>query len=121
MVKLVYCVRKHPSLSPEEFRQYWLERHGPLVRQQAAALQARRYIQNHTLDTELNRHAQLPRGTLPPYDGVTEIWWDSLAEVIAAHSSPEGQKANQLLAEDEARFCDLAGSSIFFTEEHTIF
>jgi len=121
MVKFVYCVRRLPSLSPVEFRKYWLERHGPYVRQFAKALRAKRYVQSHTLDTPLNAAAQQPRGSLEPYDGITEMWWDSLEDVIAAISTPEGQKANALLAQDEARFCDLPRCSVFFTEEFTIF
>lgn len=122
MLKFVYCVRRHPSLSAEEFRQYWLEKHGPLVRRHAAALKAKRYVQSHTLDNPLlNQAAQQPRGTKAPYDGITEVWWDSAADLAASLQTPEGQKANQILAEDEARFCDLPNCSVFFTEEHTIF
>jgi uncharacterized protein (TIGR02118 family) len=121
MLKFVYCVRRRPDFTPEAFRKYWLEKHGPLVRSFAKTLRARRYVQSHTLETELNVHAQLPRGTKPPYDGITELWWDKAEDLVAALSSPEGQKANQMLAEDEARFCDLPNSSVFFTEEHTIF
>jgi uncharacterized protein (TIGR02118 family) len=121
MIKFVYCVRRRPELSVAEFRKYWLEKHGPLVRSQAKALGAKRYVQSHTLDTPLNLAAQQPRGTLPPYDGITEVWWDKIEDLVAALQSPEGQKANQLLAEDEGRFCDLPRCSVFFTEEHTIF
>lgn len=121
MLKFVYCVRRHPSFTPEAFRKYWLEKHGPLVRGFARTLKARRYVQSHTIDTPLNSYAQQPRGTKEPYDGVTEIWWDSDQDLISALQTPEGQKANQLLAEDEARFCDLPKCSVFFTEEHIIF
>jgi uncharacterized protein (TIGR02118 family) len=121
MIKFIYCVRRHPNVSSEEFRKYWLEKHGPYVRSFAKVLRARRYVQSHTVDSPLNRYAQQPRGTKEPYDGITEIWWDSADTLLAALSTPEGQKANQLLAEDEARFCDLPNSSVFFAEEHTIF
>ena len=121
MVKFVYCVRRHPNVTPEEFRNYWLQKHGPYVKSFAAALRARRYIQSHTRDSPLNGYAQQHRGTKPPYDGVTEVWWDSIDDIVAAWSSPEGQKANALLAQDEAKFCDLPNCSVFFTEEHTIF
>ena len=80
MIKFVYCVRRHPSKTPEAFKKYWLENHGPLVRSYAKALKAKKYVQSHTLDTELNVAAQMPRGTKPPYDGITEVWWDSLEE-----------------------------------------
>lgn len=121
MIKFVYCVRRHPSLSTEEFRKYWIENHGPLVRSYAQALKARRYVQSHTLDTPLNKHAQGPRGTKPPYDGITEVWWDSAQDLVEALSTPDGQAANAMLAQDEGRFCDLPNCSVFFTEEHTIF
>jgi uncharacterized protein (TIGR02118 family) len=121
MLKFVYCVRRLPSLSQQAFRKYWLENHGPLVRKYAETLKARKYIQSHTLDSELNIYAQQPRGTKPAYDGITEMWWDKPEDLIAALGTPEGQQANRLLAEDEARFCDLPNCSVFFTEEHIIF
>lgn len=121
MIKFVYCVRRRPELSPEDFRKYWLENHGPLVRKYAAALRAKRYVQSHTLDTPLNDAAQVPRGTKPAYDGITEVWWDSAEDLIQALDTPAGQEANRILAEDEARFCDLPNCSVFFTEEHNIF
>ena len=121
MLKFVYCVRRHPNVTPEAFKKYWLENHGPLVRSYAKALRAKKYVQSHTLDTELNAAAQIPRGTKPPYDGITEVWWNSAEDLVAALSSPEGQEANAILATDEGRFCDLPNCSVFFTEEHTIF
>ncbi len=121
MIKFVYCVRRHPDVTPAAFKKYWLENHGPLVRSYAQALRAKKYVQSHTLDTELNVYAQMPRGSKPAYDGITEVWWDKAEDVIAALSTPEGQTANKILAEDEARFCDLPNCSVFFTEEHTIF
>ncbi len=121
MLKFIYCVRRRPEMSCEAFRKYWLENHGPLVRKHAKTLRAKRYVQSHTLDTPLNAAAQTPRNTKEPYDGITEMWWDKAEDLIAALSSPEGQEVNRLLAEDEARFCDLPNCSVFFTEEHTIF
>jgi uncharacterized protein (TIGR02118 family) len=121
MIKFVYVVKRRPELSPEAFRKYWLENHGPLVRKCAPAMRVKRYVQSHTLDIPLNQIAQQVRGTQPPYDGLTELWWDSIEDLVAAAQSPEGQQANLTLAQDEARFCDLANCSVFFTEEHTIF
>ena len=121
MLKFVYCVRRNPNMTVDAFRKYWLEKHGPLVRSFAKTLRARRYVQSHTVDHPLNLAAQQPRGTKPAYDGITELWWDSVDDLIAALNTPEGQKANMALAEDEARFCDLPSCSVFFTEEHTIF
>jgi uncharacterized protein (TIGR02118 family) len=121
MVKFVYMVRRRAELSPEAFRKYWIENHGPLVKSLASALRAKRYVQSHTLETPFNQIAQQVRGTQPPYDGVTEIWFDKLEDLVAAAQTPEGQQANLTLAQDEARFCDLPNCSVFFTEEYTIF
>ena len=121
MIKFVYCVRRNPRLSPEEFRKYWIEKHGPLVRKFAQVLRARKYVQSHTLNTPINVIAQQTRGAKAPYDGITEVWWESLADLQAAISTPEGMEANQILVEDEARFCDLPNCSVFLTEEVAIF
>jgi uncharacterized protein (TIGR02118 family) len=122
MLKLVYCVRRLPTMSPEEFRDYWLNNHGPLVKKHAPALRMKRYVQSHWLDNpELQASASVPRGIPNSYDGLTEVWWDSLEDMVAAAQSPEGQEANRILAEDEARFVDCANSAIFISTEHTIF
>lgn len=121
MIKFVYCVRRRPDISLEEFRKYWLEKHGPFVRSFAEIMGARRYVQSHTLDSPLNEAARLPRGTAEPYDGITEIWWDNADVLISALQRPEFNEANRKLAEDEGQFVDLERSSVFFTQEYTIF
>jgi uncharacterized protein (TIGR02118 family) len=121
MIKLVYCVRRRADLDPEAFRKYWLEQHGPLVQQHAKALRARRYVQSHTLDSPMNEVVRQPRGAPEPYDGITEVWWDSLEDLLAAQQTPEGQAANLALAQDESRFVDLSRSALFFTTEFAIF
>lgn len=61
------------------------------------------------------------RGTAPAYDGITEVWWDSAEDLAEALQTPEGREANKTLLQDEARFCEMAESSIFLTTEHEIF
>lgn len=122
MLKCVYCVRRVPSMSFEEFSAYWLNNHGPLVRKHAPTLGMKRYVQSHNVNIpELNAAAQQPRGITDMYDGITEVWWDSPESLVAALQTPEGQEANRILSEDEARFVDCPNSAIFFSHEHTIF
>src|SRR5438034_9388833 len=73
MLKLVFPLRRLPSLSREEFQRYWYETHGPLVRRHAKALRIRRYVQLHTLDDPINAALQASRGAEEPYDGVAEL------------------------------------------------
>ncbi len=120
MIKLVYCLRRLPHLSREEFQRYWRETHGPLVRGHAQALRIRRYVQVHTLESQINDALRRGRGALEPYDGVAELWWESAEEFAAATDSPEGRKAGQELLEDERRFIDLERSALWIAQEQPV-
>jgi len=115
------AIRRRDDVSPEEFHRYWREEHGPLARGLLEPLNVRRYVQTHTVDTDLNAQLAAARGTVAAFDGVAELWWDSLDDLVAVFGSEEGQRANAVLAEDEARFIDLERSSLFLTEEQEIF
>ena len=118
MVKLVFCCRRNPALSPEEFRRYWLDEHAPLVRSLRDTFPSmRRYVQRHTLDTPANDAVRASRGSGEPYDGITEVWFDE----IAGPSTAAAAEAGRRLLEDEAHFIDFARSSVFYTVEHEIF
>ena len=118
MIKLVYCLRRLPHLSREEFQRYWLETHGPLVRSRAQALRIRRYVQVHTLEGSINDALRQNRGALEAYDGVAELWWESVEEFAAATASTEGRKAGEELLEDERRFIDMERSALWVAQEH---
>jgi len=120
MVKLVFCVRRLPHLSREAFQRYWRETHGPLVRQHAAALRIRRYVQVHTLEHPVNDTLREGRGAPEAYDGVAELWWDRLDDLLAAVGSPDGREAGLALHADEQRFIDHGRSPLFLAAEHPI-
>lgn len=120
MIKLVFCLRRLPSLSREEFQRYWLDRHGPLVRSHAAVLGIRRYVQTHTLDGPATDALRASRGGPEPYDGVAELWWDDPDALAAATATPEGRAAGAALLEDERRFIDLARSPLFVARERPV-
>ncbi len=121
VVKLVFCLRRRAELSREEFQRYWRETHAPLVREHGAALGIRRYVQVHTLPGETSAALAASRAVEDAeYDGVAELWWDSLEAIAAAVATPEGQRAGAELLDDERRFIDLAHSPIFLAEEHVV-
>ena len=120
MVKLIYCLRKLDRLSLEEFQKYWFEKHGPLVRSHKEALRIRRYVQVHTLEDPLNKAYQEGRGRPDAYDGVAELWWDSLEDMQAASATPEGKAAGKELVEDEKKFIDLSRSPLWVAHERPV-
>ena len=119
MVHLIFCLRRLPHLSREEFQHYWREQHAPLVQRHAAALGIRRYVQAHTIDPALSQGIAAPRQAPDPFDGVAELWFD-LDDLAARLATPEVAQAGLALLEDERRFIDLPQSPIFFTEERVI-
>ena len=120
MVKLVFCARRLPHLSRAEFQRYWHDIHGPLVRRHAATLRIRRYVQVHTLDHPVQDGLRASRGGPEPYDGVAELWWDSLDDLAVAQADAAGRAASGELLADEQRFIDLARSPVFVGEERVV-
>ena len=120
MIKLVFCLRRQAHLSREEFQQYWRERHAPLVREAAAVLGVRRYIQVHTLTSPVNEGLRRGRGGPEEYDGGAQLWFESLDTLAASGATPEGRAAGRRLLEDERRFIDLARSPVWIAEEHEV-
>ncbi len=120
MIKLVFCLRRLPHLSREEFQRYWLNSHGPLVRDLAPALGVKRYVQVHTLRSAFSEAMRAHRGAPDDFDGVAELWWESVEDFARSGSTREGREAGRRLLEDEKRFIDLAHSPIWFGEEHSL-
>ena len=116
MLHLIFCLRRLPHLSREEFQRYWREQHAPLVQRHAAALGIRRYVQAHTIDPELSRGIAGSRGAPDPFDGVAELWFDWEPQALRT-PTPEAIEAGRQLLEDEQRFIDLVRSPIFFADD----
>ena len=121
MLKLTFCLRRKSGLSLAEFQDYWLNKHGPLVRRLQPALGMARYVQVHRRDDELGLGMAKVRGAPEPYDGVAELWWESEEAFRAAGRTAEGREAGRLLLEDEARFIDLANSPLWLNREEVIY
>lgn len=122
MIKLVFCCRRNPEMSREEFLVRWKDVHGPLVKRlrESDLGFMRRYVQSHSLPDEISDGVGRPRGAAPAFDGITEVWFDSL-EAMAGDGSEGVVAAGRALIEDEAKFLDLPNCHVFLTEEHEIF
>ncbi|ACG78931.1 conserved hypothetical protein [Phenylobacterium zucineum HLK1] len=120
MIKLTFCLHRRPELSREAFQDYWRNTHAPLVRSVAETLRIRRYVQVHSLADEVGMGMAASRGSPGPYDGVAELWFDSIESILENGRRPEAREAAALLLEDERRFIDLARSPIWLGEEHVV-
>ena len=122
MIKLTYLVKRRPDLSDETFCARWHDLHGRLVADFATTLNAQRYVMSRRLDTVCNAAVKDARQLAPShYDGVIEIWWNSLEDYQSGVGSADGLKAIDIIIDAERRFIDFAGSQAFFTDETLVF
>jgi uncharacterized protein (TIGR02118 family) len=121
MIKVVFMIRRREGMTRGDFQRYWREDHAQLVSRHAELLRIRRYVQTHARDTDLDDALAGSRGSeARQYDGVAELWWDSIDDLMQAATSEEGQTAQRALLDDERRFIDLANSPIWLGEEITV-
>lgn len=124
LLKLTFCLRRLPALSHAEFCDYWLNKHGSLVRRLQPALGMVRYVQVHRLDDALDETLgggmRKVRGAPASYDGIAELWWESEEAFRGGGRTREGREAGRLLLEDEARFIDLGKSPLWLNREEEI-
>jgi hypothetical protein len=121
VLKLTFCLRRLPTLTLAQFQDYWLNKHGPLVRRLQPALRMTRYVQVHRLDSDLAAGMQRVRGAPEPFDGIAELWWLNEETFRAAGRDPKAREAGRLLVEDEAKFIDLAKSPLWLNREEVIY
>lgn len=76
MFKAVILLTRAESATQEGFREWWLERHAPLARQ----LPGLRRLVFNVVEAED-----------APYDGVSELWFDSQEAFEAAYATEIGE------------------------------
>ena len=106
MVKLVYCISKKAGLTDEEFLRYWKNVHGPIG---ARIPRLRKLVQSLRITIPGDKYR-------PDYDGMAELWFDNVDDLLAARQSPEWKASS----DDEANFIDPGKVAYFVAEEHTI-
>jgi uncharacterized protein (TIGR02118 family) len=120
MIKLTFCLTRLPHLSRQDFQTYWCEHHAPLVASVSDVLRIRRYVQTHSLPLEASEALRASRGGPEGYDGVAQLWWDSLEDLARNAGDPAAVDGGRMLLEDERKFIDLARSPLWWGEEKSI-
>jgi uncharacterized protein (TIGR02118 family) len=106
MLKLVYCISRRPDLTPEEFRRYWRDVHGPIG---ARIPGLRRLVQSHRVEVPGDVRE-------PDYDGMAELWFDDVRSLVTARQSAEWRASS----DDEANFIDHRRVAYFVSEESEV-
>ncbi len=114
MIKVVYCLRRKPGMSLEEFQKYWLNTHATFGKNIPGV---KRYVQVHALSGEMQEMmaSAHPAGKNEPFDGVAELWFEE--EDLRKLSGTAGALE---AVQDEANFIDFERSVIFLATEHVI-
>ena len=105
MFKAMFFLYRRPDMSVEEFQEYSLGTHVPLVSQVPGLL---RYVVNHAV---MN-----PGGAPIACDAVAELWFESLEGFQAAVGSAQGAT---VLA-DQPNYLDMTRTHPLFVDEKTV-
>ena len=112
MVKFVACARRKAGMTTAEFQDYWKNNHGPLVRSVPEFwAYVRRYVQGHTMSDSV---PGFPPQDEAPFDGIAELWFDSVEDIGKAFSHP---RYLEIIRPDELKFVDFASSRVFIVED----
>jgi hypothetical protein len=109
LIKLICFIKKKPGLSVADFRDHWLNQHGPLIdglpdfRRHIV-----RYEQNCRLDADYERDRE------PGFDGVTVQWFQSRRDFYSFAMEPSYKDTIYL---DEEKFLDRSTLSFLLTDE----
>jgi hypothetical protein len=116
MIKYVQCMRRHPDLSPADFRQHW-EEYKALWQELAEHMSAIRVSFSRTLAIDANDRIALERGTAEPFDGVVETWVKDARDLEFQRSDPKVQDLQRRLFARQHEFLDLPQCCFFFTAD----
>lgn len=109
MIKVSAFLTRRPDLTHEQFRQYWKEKHAPLVMSvDVFRTHVRHYVQQHSL-------SNVPEGIpLVPYDGIAELWLDDLSSLLTLSGH---QDYASIVAKDEEKFLDRTKTVVLLSSE----
>jgi uncharacterized protein (TIGR02118 family) len=112
LLKVSCLLTRRQDLSHAQFMRYWTEQHTPMLAPpQPGAPRVHRYVQLHPIQEEV---AGLQTA---PFDGVAEIWFDSLADAEAMFTS---EHYKSVVACDEENFLDRRKTVFLYAHEDAI-
>ncbi|RYF47407.1 MAG: EthD family reductase [Cytophagaceae bacterium] len=112
MIKFTILLARHKKMNQEAFVSYHKNNHTPLFSSLPEVKQyVRRYVQCHTIPVTL------PGLPPPAYDGITELWFDSVEDIAKVFTAESYIKT---IRPDEEKFLDLHGCSFLVSTENPV-
>ncbi|MDJ0278048.1 EthD domain-containing protein [Sphingomonas sp. 2R-10] len=113
MIKLNILIVRKEGLTHDEFAEHWRTKHLDTVKAPPSARKyMRRYLQSHpTGDT-------LPVTPSSKFDGIAEVWFDSVDDVKAFFASSDYIES---ISPDEEGFIDGEKTELLITNEIAVF
>jgi len=103
MIKMLAAICRRPGMTHSEYVAYVQHVHGAISTENPVNL--RRYVQNHVFDAAFGSEAEAAHSMTVARDSVTELWWDSPAD-MAANFAHEHVRTK--VGPDGANFADVS-------------
>ena len=113
MIKISCFLTRRADLTREQFLQYWTTTHSAVLSSlPPSEMPIRRYVQLHSTDDAI------PGIETAPYDGVAEIWVDTVDDAAAWFTS---ETYTSSAAADEENFLDRSKTRFLYSTEQPVF
>ena len=113
MITVLVAAKRRQGMSLEDFTQYWMNVHAPLVK---SVPEFMRHLKRYVI-YPLNSSAyksELVLGRPPDYDGIGELRFESVETMKLAFDEP---RYIEIIRPDEHKFLDRDACLTFVTEE----
>jgi uncharacterized protein (TIGR02118 family) len=112
LVKVSFLLTKRDDLTHQEFLAYWTEQHIKLLSKPIEGMpKVYRYVQLRTVTQALPGFEQ------STYDGVAEVWYESIDDLVKAMSS---EHYRTVIAKDEENFLNRKKTVALLSHEKVI-
>jgi uncharacterized protein (TIGR02118 family) len=103
MIKAIFFIKRKAGMSLEDFREYWIKNHAPVVLKIPGLV---KYVQSHTMDSGYRNHE-------PIYDGIAELWYESIDDMRKNAGTAIAREG----LEDDEKFLDMSKLAFILTRE----
>ncbi|WP_158807844.1 EthD domain-containing protein [Beijerinckia sp. L45] len=109
MIKMTLLISRKAGMSLEDFKDYWLNKHLPVVQSvPEVGRYSKRYVQQY------NTYSSPSHTGAAPFDGIAEAWFDSLEDALALTTSDNWLN---VVKKDDLNFLDVTKTQMMLSEE----